>query len=411
VKKLFTFSIFFINIISVFAGGFQLNLQGQKQTGMAHTGTGLHLDHASILFNPGAVCFMGNQKGFSVGMSFIMPRTTYLEEYPGIYTSNTVKHTGTPFTLYSVTKFKEKHKWNVGLGIYTPFGSKVEWPSDWKGQFLIREIDLKTIFIQPTISYRVNEKMGIGLGFVYATGSFGLKKAIPVQDSVTGTYGEGVLSGKASGFGFNGGIYYQVNQKLSIGISYRSAVKVTIDGGTADFQVASSLTEYFPSTNFYTSITLPATTTLGFGYKVNNKVKFALDLNSVGLKSYDSLIIDFYDNTDKLKDIHSAREYKNSFIFRLGGQYQVNEKTTIRCGAYYDISPVKAGYLTPETPDSDKIGITTGASIKLNKRFTMDLSFLFIEGKKRTDTNIETQFSGTYKTRAFIPGFSFSYLF
>jgi hypothetical protein len=37
-----------------FAGGFQINLQGQKQTGMGHTGTGLLLDGAPLFFNPGA---------------------------------------------------------------------------------------------------------------------------------------------------------------------------------------------------------------------------------------------------------------------------------------------------------------------------------------------------------------------
>lgn len=408
-KKLFLLCfISYVNI--VFAGGFQINLQGQKQTGMGHTGTGLHLDHASILFNPGAVSFLDSLRGVSVGLSFIVPRTRYLEKYPGTYTSTTVKHTGTPFTLYAVYKFKPTSKWNIGLGIYTPFGSKVEWPNDWKGQFLIREIDLKAIFIQPTVSYRINKKVGIGLGLIYATGSFELRKGVPIQDS-TGAYGEGELNGKASGFGCNGGIYYQATEKFSIGINYRSPVKVSIDEGTANFNVPSSVMDYFPTTRFNTSITLPQTVTLGFGYKATKKIKLALDINYVGWKSYDSLIIDFADNTDKLKDIHSAREYQNSYIFRIGGQYQLNKKWTIRAGTYYDMSPVKSGYLTPETPDSDKLGITAGATINVTKRLNVDLSFLYIEGMKRTDTNLETQFTGTYKTRAFVPGFSLGYLF
>lgn len=408
-KKIFLL-VFITFIHTAFAGGFQINLQGQKQTGMGHAGTGLFLDHASILFNPGAVSFLDSLKGASLGLSFIIPRTTYLEKHPGTYTAHPVKHVGTPFTLYAVYKFKPQAKWNVGLGIYTPFGSKVEWTNDWKGQFLIREIDLKTIFIQPTFSYRVNEKLGIGLGLIYATGSFGLRKGVPIQDS-TGAYGEGELNGKASGFGFNGGIYYQATEKFSIGIDYRSAVKVSIDGGTAEFKVPSSVSEYFPSTTFSTGITLPQVVTVGLGYAPNHKYKFAVDVNWVGWKSYDSLIIDFTANTDKLKDIHSAREYKNSTIFRIGGQYQFSHKFLFRAGAYYDRSPVKNGYLTPETPDSDKIGITAGMTINVTKRFNMDFSFLFIEGMERTDTNIETQFSGTYKTRAFVPGVSLGYLF
>ncbi|MBL7882862.1 MAG: outer membrane protein transport protein [Bacteroidia bacterium] len=404
----FLFAIFILQ--TTFAGGFQINLQGQKQTGMGHTGTGLCLDNASILFNPGALSFLDSLHGISLGASFIFPRTTFREPFPGTYTANIEKNTGTPITLYASYKLKKSPKWSIGIGIYNPFGSKVQWPNNWLGQFLIREIDLKTFFIQPTASYKVNDKLGIGIGFVYATGSFALRKGVPIQDTL-GNYGEGKLSGKANGYGFNMGIYYKVNEKLSIGLDYRSQVNVTVDGGSANFDVPSSVSEYFPTTTFNTGIKLPQVATLGIGYKASNKLSLALDVNFVGWKSYDSLIIDFDENTDKLKDIHSAREYKNSFIFRLGAQYKLNEKWTARLGAYYDMSPVKAGYLTPETPDADKIGITAGASFKITKKIFVDLSFLYIEGLKRTDTNLETGFGGTYKAKAIVPGFALNYIF
>ncbi len=410
-KKYLFFILFTVATrFSTTAGGFQINLQGQKQTGMGHTGTGLCLDNASILFNPGAMSFLDSLRGITIGGSFIFPRTTYLELYPGTYTANIEKHTGTPITLYAVYKFKKTDKWNIGLGIYNPFGSKVQWADDWKGQFLIREIDLKTFFIQPTFSYKVNDKLGLGLGFVYATGTFALRKGVPIQDTL-GNYGEGTLKGKAKGWGFNMGIYYQATEKFSIGLNYRSEVKVNVEDGNADFTVPNSVSEYFPSTTFSTGIRLPQMATLGLGYKLNSKLTLALDVNYVGWKSYDSLIIDFSENTDKLKDIHSAREYQNSYIFRLGAQYKVNDKWTTRVGAYYDMSPVKAGYLTPETPDADKIGITAGATFKVAKKIFVDFSLLYIEGMKRTDTNIETGFGGTYKAKAVIPGFALNYVF
>jgi len=395
---------------SLFAGGFQLNLQGQKQTGMGHTGTGLCLDNASILFNPGAMCFLDSLRGITFGGSFIFPRTVYLEPFPGRYTAQIEKNTGTPITLYAVYKFKKAAKWNVGLGIYNPFGSKVQWPNDWKGQFLIREIDLKTFFIQPTFSYKVNDKLGIGVGFVYATGSFGLRKGVPIQDTL-GNYGEGTLKGKASGWGFNMGIFYKVNEKFSVGLDYRSEVNVTVDGGKAEFDVPSSVAQYFPSTTFNTGLKLPQVATLGLGYKVSDKLTLALDVNFVGWKSYDSLIIDFSDNTDKLKDIHSPRLYKNSYIYRIGAQYQANQKWTVRLGAYYDKTPVKNGYITPETPDADKIGITAGITFKVTKKLFIDASLLYIEGMKRTDKNLETDFGGTFKSKAVVPGFALSYVF
>ena len=41
----------------LYAGGFQLNLQGSRQLGMGHTGTGLVYDAATLFFNPGGMSF------------------------------------------------------------------------------------------------------------------------------------------------------------------------------------------------------------------------------------------------------------------------------------------------------------------------------------------------------------------
>ncbi len=389
---------------SASAGGFQVNLQGQKNTGMGHTGTGLLSDASSLLFNPGATCFLDSTNSFIFGASFIVPKTIYLEPFPGTYTSETVTHIGTPFTLYAAFKIKPQHKFNLGIGIYTPFGSRSEWPSDWKGQMLIREINLKTIFIQPTFSYQLTEQIGLGAGPIYATGGFGLKKGVPVQDT-SGAYGEAVLDGSASGFGFNAGVYVKVGKSLSFGLDYRSEVKVKVNSGSAEFEVPSSLIDYFPSTTFSSEITLPQVITFGSGYTIDTLWRFAIDVNYVGWNSYDSLRIDFTDNTDKLADISSARMYKNAFIFRCGAERSLKKGITLRMGAYYDMTPVQNGYLTPETPDVNKLGITGGMTVKLGDKVNLDLSFLYIEGMQRTDINIETGFGGTYKSRAFVPGF------
>ena len=393
----------------VFAGGFQVNLQGQKQTGMGHAGTGLLTDNACVFFNPGAMTMLDSLINISGGGSFIFPRITFLNAATG-YEAHTVNHTGTPVTLYATFKLHRTDKFSFGIGVYTPFGSIVQYPDDWKGQFLLREINLKTFFIQPTVSYKLNEKIGVGVGFVYAFGSFSLRRALPLQDS-TGKYGEANLNGKASGYGFNAGIYYKVNEKLSLGLDYRSQVNVKILGGTADFTVPASLSYLFPNTTFSSSLGLPSTLTLGAGYAVTKNLKLDLDVNYIGWKSYDSLNIIFKDHTSELQDIHSPRCYHNTFIIRLGAQYQLGEKWMVRLGCYYDMTAANAGYLTPETPDENKLGITAGASFKITNRFHLDASFLYIEGIKRTDTNIENNFTGTYKERALVPGISIEYIF
>lgn len=374
---------------------------------MGHTGVGLPSDASTIHFNAGALSFLKSQYSFSLGSSLIFPRVTYLEPAPGNYTEQTVHNIGTPISFYFAGKVNKVEGLSLGIGVYNPYGSKQQWPDNWIGQFLIREIDLKTFFVQPTASYKINEKIGIGAGFIYAFGSFGLKKGIPAQD-MTETYGDGNLSGKASGIGYNAAIYFQPDSTWSFGLTYRSAVKTSVDNGTATFNVASSLEQYFPTTTFSTQLKLPQVISFGAGF-THQQFRLALDVNYVGWNSYDSLVIDFADNTEKLEDIHSARKYENSFIFRLGGEYTLKDAYTFRLGMYYDMTPVQDGYLTPETPDVDKLGITSGFSYHISEKIHLDLSFLFIEGKKRYDENLETEFAGTYKSRAFIPGFGLSF--
>jgi long-chain fatty acid transport protein len=355
--------------------------------------------------------FLDSSINLVAGGHAIIHRTEYLEEYPGTYTSSMTHSIGTPFEFYFSDRSRKHPRFAFGLGVYTPFGSKAQWPDDWKGQFIIREINLETIFIQPTFSYQLTNKIGIGAGIIYAIGEFSLRKGIPAQD-LSGKYGEGNLHGKASGIdGANAGVYFKPNEHLSIGFSYRSQVAVKVKNGDAVFTVPGYLESYFPSTTFSADLNLPQVFNLGIGYRVNDKLRLALDVNRVGWSSYDSLRIDFANNTEKLTDISSARMYKDVFIYRIGGEYKICSKAIVRAGLYYDISPVPDGYVTPETPDADRIGITLGTTIQVSSHVNIDASLLYNEAKQRTDTNLETQFGGTYKTKTVVPGIGFEYKF
>ena len=407
-RRLSAFLILFVLATATYAGGFQVNLQGQKQTGMGHTGTSLLLGPSSLFFNPGAFGMLDSSH-VSLGISPIFSRVSYLEPDPGIYTTQTEPGVGTPFTFYSSFRLKPEDKWNFGIGVYTPFGSGIKYEDNWKGQAILREMSLKTVYIQPTFGYRFSEKLSVGVGYVYGFGNFLLRKAVPAQN-MNEEYGEGKLTGKASGHGFNVGIYYRPSEKLAFGLSYRSGVTVSEDDGDAEFTVPSSLEEFFPTTKFSTSISLPSVMNFGVTHHINEKLLVAFDVNYVGWSSYDRLAFDFEDNTEKLEDLDSPRNYKDVFIIRTGIQYDINEKLTARGGFYYDITPVQDGYITPETPDASKAGITAGLSYRPSAKFGIDCSFIYI-GAQRTGINNETEFGGTWKSKALIPGIGFHYSF
>ena len=403
-RFLFTY-LFCANFLNLSAQGFQVNFQGQKQQGMGFAGTALFQDAASIFYNAGSIAF-SNENSANVSVTPIFANVLYVDSATGgaYRTENPV---GTPFCAYGLFQHKKLEKFKFGLGIYTPFGSTVKWEDNWIGRFAITRLKLQAIYIQPTISYRLSKKIGIGGGFIYSKGSVNLQKDIPVQDSL-GNYSHVELNGKAAGFGFNLGVNFQVNDQFSMGLSYRSKIKMSVKKGEADFSVPSSLASNFPNGNFSGTLPLPDVATIGFAYKVSKKWTLAIDINHVGWKSYDTLAFDYALNTSSLLDTKSPREYKNIFAFRGGGEFRASKNLDLRFGGGFGFTPVQDGYLTPETPDANRIYGTLGISYRFTNRFSMDAS-LYYTHLKRAGRNIETNLNGTFTTKALAPGFSLIY--
>lgn len=404
-KKILLF-ILISSPIFIKAQGFQVNLQGQKQQGMAGAGTGLMQDAAAVFFNPGGVSFL-KENSATAGVTLTFANGTFLDA-----DNNSVAHTnspvGTPFTAYAVWG-PDSSKFKFGLGVYTPFGSIASWENGWTGRFVLTYMSLQTIYYQPTVSYKICDKLGIGAGFVYGTGNVEFKQDIPVMYP-DGSYGNADLKASASNYGVNAGIYYKPTDKLSVGLTYRSQITMNVKNGTATFTVPASVEANFPTGPFTSKLPLPQVATLGLGYVLNNKLSFAFDANFIGWKALDTIAFYYQKPTSTLQDTKLPRDYKNTFAFRLGGQYNVTDKLTARLGIALSLTPVPSGYVTPEVPDANKINLTCGMGYKAGKHLIADASLTF-ENLKRKDNNTSLNFDGTYKTYILAPGVSVIYLF
>ncbi|WP_439880658.1 OmpP1/FadL family transporter [Pontibacter sp. MBLB2868] len=393
------------------AGGYQVNLASQRQIGMGHTGTGIQTGTSSIFFNPGAMSYM-RENGITVGASAINSRIAYRALEPTTTTAEADNGIGTPFQVYAVYGINEKLK--VGLGIYTPFGSGVKWGDEWNGRFGLSEIDLKAIYFQPTLSYQITDKIGIGAGLVVATGGVNLQRVLPVQNS-EGNEGRIELDGGAkTAFGFNAGIYFQPTEKLSIGVDYRSKVDIEVEDGSVTFSnIPAAAKSNFPDgTKFSAALPMPATLTVGVGYRPNDKLTLAVDVSRIGWSAYEKLRFDFSQPVAGNTVSESSRNYEDAMIYRIGGEYMATEALAVRAGFYYDQTPVQDGYLTPETPDSDSRGLSAGLGYSVSDHFSVDASFLYVNKAKRTDTADKSNgVPGTFKSIAYIPGVGLNFKF
>jgi len=386
--------------------GFQVNLEGQKQIGMGHTGTGTLQDGASVFFNPGAVVLLP-ENYIQAGISPLLFKSDF---NPSGTSSqyHTADKVAPPFTFYGVWGPKTSW-WKFGLGVYTPFGGLADWGNSWQGKYVLESLDLKAIYFQPTLSIKLTKFLSIGGGFVYNRGSVDLKRAIPLSNS-TGQDGQAELKGTGEGYGWNAGIYIKAGSKLTIGLTHRSQVNTTINNGNAIFSVPASLQSNFPQPNsFNTSIPLPATNSVGIGFYPTPKWTLAFDANFIGWSVYKALAFNYKKNTAVLQNTYSPRNYKDAFTLRAGAQYKPCKKLALRFGGGYASTAVKDGYVTPEAPDANRIYFTGGLGYKLQKHFDLDLSFEYEYLMPRTQINNESQLSGTFKTNVYIPGISIAY--
>lgn len=397
-----------------FAGGFQVNLQGNQQAGMGHLGTSFYLGASSAYFNPAMMGQSDNKFDLEAGGHGILAYVAYQNQKNGS-TAETDNPIGTPFYLYGTYKINQEL--TAGLAVYTPFGSSVVWGDDWQGKYLIQDISLQAIYIQPSFSIQASDKLAIGLGFVYATGSVEINRALPYSSS-NGMQSQANLSGSADGYGFNFGAHFQASDKLSLGLTYRSGVNMELEEGDAEFVTPLPESSLPSSNKFAATLPLPSTATFGVAYQLNDKMLISAEYSRINWSVYESLDFDFKNNTESFEDSENPRNYEVSSIFRLGFQYMVNENLTARIGGYYDESPIQDDYFNPETPNSDNIGLTAGLSYKASDKLSVDASFIYIDGQEResfynANPNRPNgdNFGGKYKSRSFIPGIGVRYNF
>ena len=401
------------------AGGFQVYLPSQQSIGMGGVGVGLSMEQAAQFLNPGAMAML-RRNGVQLGVSATFARLAFRPASGGEQRQldNT---TVTPFNLYASFGPKEG-KFRAGIAVYTPYGSTLKYEKGWEGRFSLTEITLRAIYVQPTFAYALTPQLSVGAGLmILAAGSVNLQRAIALPSAE----GQITLDGKTkTGFGVNAGIFIKPSDKLSVGVSYRSKIDAKVVGGDVTVvNPIAALQSRFAGNRFDATLPLPATYNIGIGLTPNDKLTIGIDANLTQWSAYRALRFDFSKDGQPAQVgtgtfSESKRSYQDALTFRLGGQYKVTDKLALRLGTAFDFSPVKDGYVTPETPDGDRIIGTAGVGYNITENFGVDASFMFQAILKRTQTEADLlnngttdRVAGTYRTNISIPGIGLRYNF
>ena len=382
---------------SALAEGYQVNTLSARQLGMGHVGVAMKLGAESGYFNPAGMAFMDKTVDISAGVTATMPTcTATTAEGKQWETDNKVS---TPFYVYSAFSVYDNLK--VGVSLNNPYGSSINWTNDWAGAELSQRVSLKTFSLQPTVAWKITERIAVGAGLMIAWGSVDLDKGL-----VSGTSTDLLLA--ASGIeyrfeditpasvnlkgtakvalGYNVGVMVDVTKNLTLGASFRSKVMAKVKAGEARVSYANELAEQLleskigliNSANFKAEMPMPYTLTLGASYKFNKGLLLAFDAQFNGWKAYKELNIEFLNDKLSAFNQNLAKNYHNAWAFRLGAQYPVTNRLDLRAGVAYDRTPVDDNYYNPETPGKDKLSPSLGISFRPIKNLSIDVACAYI---------------------------------
>lgn len=441
-RKLIAAALALASSSSLMAEGYQVNTLSARQGGMAHTGVALKLGAESQLFNPAGMGFMTRTLDISAGISGVMATGYATTGGTRHETSNKVSTPLMASAAFSIYDFLK-----AGITVYTPYGSSINWSENWPGAVLNQSVDLATYTIQPTIAWRITPRLSVGAGLTIAWGNVDLNKGLVVPSTVDMSlaasgipyrFGDTTpasvnLTGTASvAAGYNIGVMYDISDRWTAGVSYRSLMKMRVKAGNASVTYANDIArsalsslDVLNEANFTAEMPMPAVLTIGASYRPLSNLTVALDAQLTFWSSYKTLDIEFLSQQLTPYNQHLVKDYSDAWAFRLGAQYGLTDRFDLRAGFIVDLSPVNTSHYNPETPGMTKLEPTIGFTFRPIPSVAIDLSAVYVAGlgtdqarcsytdllAQRLGLPSEREFTADYKVHAFVPSIGLSYSF
>lgn len=283
-----------------------------------------------------------------------------------------------------------------GLGISAPFGVTGEYESDWVGRYHAIKSQITTININPSLGYKINDRLSIGAGINYQRIESELSQAVDfgticaaTQDAATcaglgltpqGNDGIAIIKADDNSYGYNLGALWQADDMTRVGFSYRSKIDYTLKGSnditTPD--TGAALLASNPALNLIdsgasASITMPEMISVGVHHQLDNEWAVMGDITRTRWSRIPELRIEFDSGA---ADSVLTLELEDADRYSLGVDYTPNGKWSYRAGIALDDSPTpNASVRTPRIPDSDRTWLALGASLKYSENLSYNFGY------------------------------------
>ena len=369
------------------AGAFRIPEAGATAMGQGNAFVGQADNPSAVHFNPAAITGLEGIQ-IQAGVTIVTPDI----EFDGESAKDMTFYP--PFVFYS-NQISDSD-WFIGFGVNAPFGLSTEWednvsfnnplafPVPW-----VTETTLEIAKIAPVVAWRVNDQFSLGFGPEY----YDVQKVIYNGGVTAGatTFFAYSMEGDGDGLGYVLSGLYQATDSLRVGFTWHSGVTTKLTGDAVNLPTAGA-----PFTGKASlDLNLPDTMALGFHYVISDAFTVNLDLDQTMWSDYDKLV--FKDGSTTLLSID--KNYDDVLAIRVGGQYKLNDKWTLRAGFHTEPTPVIEETFDPRLPDSDATSITVGAGYDVGS-YAINFAYMALSKDDRTvsGSSMPPLFDGEYKS-------------
>ena len=404
------------------AAGFALNEQSISGMGTSFAGRSSSADDATSLFgNPAGMSRLDREQ-VSFGMAAINAKTDINDtsSFPasGSNDGDMVPVTAVPMGYY-VKPLDDK--WAVGVGVYVPFGLITDYESGFEGRYFGDYSEVRVITVQPTVSYRFNEKLSVGFGPTINRIDGQLESAVPPATPGATADSRVKIKGDDTALGFNVGVLYEFTQNTRAGITYRSKVDYTLEGDTRvsgndpTLAFIGAYGEYDASLDLET----PESIDVSITHELNDQWTLYGGAMLTRWSRLESIIVEnggvaAGPATAAFGTIEEEQDWHDTWSYALGAAYKLNKQWTLRTGLAFDQSPTNNTHRSPRIPTGDRTAVSFGLAWNPTDDMTVDLaySYLWEEDTKIQQTSATRGvYNATYENSAHGFGAAMTYRF
>jgi len=352
-RGLFCLLLFALILVpnAAFADGFAIYEWSAGGVAMGEAYMFAEDDPSLLAYNPAGITRL---KGSWVGggLSYINPRgrVDFHGAMAGGETWSNTEAPGYVPNLYYVNQQNDRLWW--GIGVFSRFGNSTEYAPTWPGRYNSYLAKITGLTVQPTVAYKITDKLSVAAGVDINYIKLDLKKKIAYSKlfGVSGPDVDFELTGDNIALGWLLGFNYDINDSTSFAAVYRSKITQNMD---ADANLSLS----FLNTGAHGTVTLPDSITLGLGHKLDDKTRIELGAVYTKWSTYDKLEITFDKNLPTSTDV---KNWKDVWRYHIGVEHKLNDTWSIMGGYAYDNSPMPDETMDFQVPTGDRQTISIG---------------------------------------------------